>query len=284
MRKQAIFTVKYFNQILSSVPVAVCSSINTICKSSTANRNTLDVDGHVKHQPEPKAQHNRPKHCTRKENLAAHNGRNPLLAAKSRQRSNSRPPQQRRPKPPRGQGQHPRRSRCKAPRRVGARLNLRPLIQVRLVRDQHPTQAAARLAAVRCGRGCVLGCSSSIGRIEKSCGPLANAQTRYNGLSTLRKIGKTICLSENTMGREVRKDFKRESELDSVMLQIVQGMGNEERWKVRGDKETDESLWPKLLELKELADPYCVMEGLQGVLDALESGYHEVSHEPNPPA
>lgn len=81
----------------------------------------------------------------------------------------------------------------------------------------------------------------------------------------------------------MRKDFQGESVLEGAMLQIVQGMGNEEKWDVRGDDETDESLWPKLLELKELADPYCVMEGLQGVLDALESGYHEVSYEPSPP-
>lgn len=126
---------------------------------------------------------------------------------------------------------------------------------------------------------------NAIERIEKSCGPLASADTRFNGLSTLRKIGKTICLSGDgsTIGREVRKDFQGESALERAMLQIVQGMGIEERWDVRGDDETDESLWPKLLELKELADPYCVMEGLQGVLDALESGYDEVSYEPSLP-
>lgn len=58
------------------------------------------------------------------------------------------------------------------------------------------------------------------------------------------------------------------------MLEIVQGMENE-KCDIRADEGTDESLWPKLLELQKLADDYCVMEGLQSVLDALDEGYYK---------
>lgn len=126
----------------------------------------------------------------------------------------------------------------------------------------------------------------AIERIQKTCGPFASAETRYNGLSVLRKIGKTICLSGdgNTIGREVRDDFGWNSALEDAMLAIAQIMDEEERCGIREDEETGESLWPKLLELKELADDYCIMEGLQGVLDALEEGYHEACYEPSMPS
>lgn len=99
----------------------------------------------------------------------------------------------------------------------------------------------------------------------------------------LRKIGKTICLSGdgNTIGREVRKDFQGQSLLEEAMLQIVQGMESEEKGDIRADEGTDESLWPKLLELQKLADDYCVMEGLQSVLDALDKGYYESFYKPS---
>jgi len=42
--------------------------------------------------------------------------------------------------------------------------------------------------------------------ITKQCGPIASPQTRLNGLSVLRKIGKTIALSSNdVIGHEVQK-------------------------------------------------------------------------------
>jgi type II secretory ATPase GspE/PulE/Tfp pilus assembly ATPase PilB-like protein len=42
--------------------------------------------------------------------------------------------------------------------------------------------------------------------------------TKRSALETLRKIGKTICLSGDTVGHEVRKQFQHESALEDAMI------------------------------------------------------------------
>ncbi|KAJ5514586.1 hypothetical protein N7463_004138 [Penicillium fimorum] len=96
--------------------------------------------------------------------------------------------------------------------------------------------------------------------ITKQCGTFTNPQTRFNGLSVLRKIGKTIALSSNdTVGHEVQKRFQYDTALVDGMWEIVESMTE--------DESSPEALWPKLMELEELAEDYCIHTGLQDVLD-----------------
>ncbi|KAL4887675.1 hypothetical protein BJY04DRAFT_212703 [Aspergillus karnatakaensis] len=101
---------------------------------------------------------------------------------------------------------------------------------------------------------------ASINSIVKQCGPLVNPRTRYNGLSVLRKIGETICLSNSVIGSEMRKEFGRNPALVVGMAAIIGAMKPEEREAIRRDESSEEALWPKLLELEKLAEDYCVFE------------------------
>ncbi|KAL4782676.1 hypothetical protein BJX76DRAFT_349216 [Aspergillus varians] len=121
----------------------------------------------------------------------------------------------------------------------------------------------------------------TIESIRKQCGPFASAGTRFNGLSVLRKIGKTICLSGNdVVGHRVQNLFQGESLLDEAMLGIVSAMKPEERIVIREDESSSEALWPKLVELEELSKEYCVFDGLHKVLEALEGDYEEEGDYP----
>ncbi|KOS42096.1 hypothetical protein ACN38_g7007 [Penicillium nordicum] len=115
----------------------------------------------------------------------------------------------------------------------------------------------------------------AIKSITKQCGPFTNPQTRFNGLSVLRKIGKTIALSSNdTLGHEVRKQFQWGASLVEGMLEILDSMTAEEILEIREDEASPESLWPKLQELEELANDYCIHPGLEAVLNRLGPDGH----------
>lgn len=112
---------------------------------------------------------------------------------------------------------------------------------------------------------------STVQSIAKQCGPFANTKTRWNGLSVLRKIGKTIALSSNdTLGHEVQKHFQMDSRFVDAMRDIVSAMTPEERLKIKQDESSPETLWPKLLELDELREDHCIFEDFGEVLDLLE--------------
>ncbi|KAL2784474.1 hypothetical protein BJX66DRAFT_343995 [Aspergillus keveii] len=105
----------------------------------------------------------------------------------------------------------------------------------------------------------------SITSIVKQCGPLANPATRYNGLSVLRKIAKTICLSAtDVVGHEVQKQFQWANPLDEGMVSILEAMTLQERRAVREDE-----LYEKFSELVRLSVPICILPGLDGVLELL---------------
>ncbi|KAJ5109447.1 hypothetical protein N7456_006122 [Penicillium angulare] len=113
--------------------------------------------------------------------------------------------------------------------------------------------------------------TSTVGMIAQRCNAMASPQTRLNGLSVLRKIGKTIILSSNsTLGSEVRKQFQSDPSLENAMHDIVSVMSVEEKEAIKGDDSGSGSLWEKLQELENLADGYCVFEGLKRVLDLIE--------------
>ncbi|GES65670.1 hypothetical protein ATEIFO6365_0012006200 [Aspergillus terreus] len=109
--------------------------------------------------------------------------------------------------------------------------------------------------------------------IAEQCGPMANPKTRYNGLSVLRKIGKTICLSSNDVLRhEVQLWFQWDTTLEDCMLKIVSAMSPKERSDITGDDSSDQALWPKLEELEGLAEKHFVFKGFSKVMELLLEG------------
>ncbi|KAJ5337757.1 hypothetical protein N7452_004485 [Penicillium brevicompactum] len=114
-----------------------------------------------------------------------------------------------------------------------------------------------------------------INAIAKQCGPNVNPQTRLNGLSVLRKIGKTVCLSSgDVIAREVRNSYGVSSALVNGMRNIVQSMGEDEVQSIK-DQTDQEVLYPKLVELHELAGSYGIFNGLGEVIAMLEDEYDE---------
>lgn len=112
--------------------------------------------------------------------------------------------------------------------------------------------------------------SDTIKSIAQQCGPLTSLQTRLNGLSALRKIGKTICLSDNdVVGHEVQKQFQCDHCLEEAMIEILSTMSEDERRTIREEESSEEGLWLKLLELDDLAYDLCLFERLNEVLDLI---------------
>ncbi|RAK98488.1 uncharacterized protein BO80DRAFT_427317 [Aspergillus ibericus CBS 121593] len=110
----------------------------------------------------------------------------------------------------------------------------------------------------------------TIKRIAAQCGPYANSQTRFNGLSVLRKIGKSIALSYDTLAREVRMRFQWDPTMEDSMMKIVSAMEAQERLAIYQDNTSSEALWPKLRELEGLAESHCIFKGISQVLDLLQ--------------
>jgi hypothetical protein len=117
---------------------------------------------------------------------------------------------------------------------------------------------------------------STIELITRQCGPSTNPQTRFNGLSVLRKIGKTIALSStDTLGHEVQKWFQSDASLTKGMLKILHSMETGEIKALRDDESSPEALWPKLKELEELSRDYCIHPGFEKVLNLLDGADDE---------
>ncbi|CAG8140666.1 unnamed protein product [Penicillium salamii] len=107
--------------------------------------------------------------------------------------------------------------------------------------------------------------SSAIQSIARQCGPNTNPQTRYNGLSVLRKIGKTIALSEgDTIAHEVQKHFQSDRALVRGMISIIESMGDDEIDSIANQEDTDD-LYSKLWELVELSEGRHLFKGLPDV-------------------
>lgn len=119
------------------------------------------------------------------------------------------------------------------------------------------------------------GVSSTIESIAAQCNANSSAGTRYNGLSVLKEIGKTICLSNGLTASEVQKTFQWDHALEDGMRSIIEAMTPEERLRIRQDESGEEALWPKLVELDNLARNYCIFDQLGEVLDLLHGGYED---------
>ncbi|KPI36984.1 uncharacterized protein AB675_6024 [Cyphellophora attinorum] len=96
----------------------------------------------------------------------------------------------------------------------------------------------------------------------------ANKGTRENALTTLRKIGKTICLAGDQLGSEVRDGYCC-TELVGAMKAVMEGMSMAEReaFFEAGD------FVEKLEELEQLSEGYGIMTGLSELFDL--AGYGE---------
>ena len=115
---------------------------------------------------------------------------------------------------------------------------------------------------------------ATIDEIVEQCDKYPNAQTRFNALSVLRKIGKTVFFpASDTLGREVQKQFSRMKYV-AAMQHIVSAMSDEERENIVLDE-----MWPKLQELKEMLDDEVGFEDFQDVLDLLEGEMDEDDEE-----
>jgi hypothetical protein len=96
--------------------------------------------------------------------------------------------------------------------------------------------------------------------INKATPEHASFGTKKSALETLRKIGKTIALSSDVVGHEVRIQFQGETCLEKTMLRIARGMTAEERAKV-----LTEEFDAKLEELEQLAEGHCILEKMSYV-------------------
>ncbi|KAE8340565.1 hypothetical protein BDV24DRAFT_175256 [Aspergillus arachidicola] len=111
----------------------------------------------------------------------------------------------------------------------------------------------------------------TIDSIVHRCGPFTSLQTRLNGLSALCRIGKTICLSDSgVVGHEVRKQCQGDHCLEEAMIEILSTMSEGDRRAIWEENSSEEALWPKLLELNDLADDLCLFERFNEVLDLID--------------
>lgn len=120
----------------------------------------------------------------------------------------------------------------------------------------------------------------TIESITEYCGQFANPQTRLNGFSALRKIGKTIALSTNdTLGREVQERFQSGASLVDGMMKIINFMTPVEVRVIIEHKSNPNALWSKLQELEELAQNECIHPGIEEVLNLLDPARDEYEEE-----
>ena len=122
---------------------------------------------------------------------------------------------------------------------------------------------------------------SIIETIAEQCQRPSSSQTRRNGFKVLRKIAKSILLSGDTLGHEVRKQFGDDSSLEDAMLAILKQMDAGEIADIRrggvSGSESDE-LWDKLLELKELANGNC-FDKFNSVIEFMEGRAQDYENE-----
>ena len=108
--------------------------------------------------------------------------------------------------------------------------------------------------------------------IQKQCPATASFRTKENALETLRKIGKSICLSTGVIPREIRKDYGCVGSLTATMVMIARSLEDGEKDKLQP--------WcdDKLVELQDIAEGYGIFEDLGEVIDIF-SGEDEIEDD-----
>ena len=110
----------------------------------------------------------------------------------------------------------------------------------------------------------------SIQYIGDNCPAHASYGTKRSALQTLRKIGKIICLTGETMGRQARQHFHADRTLEKTMKGILESMSVEDRASMISERDGDTTYIEKLKELHELGSGYALFEDLDEVIDLLE--------------
>lgn len=103
-----------------------------------------------------------------------------------------------------------------------------------------------------------------IKHIQYNVGPVSSWETKKSALGTLRKIGKSICLSSGVIPKEVRKHFYCDDSLVNTMVYVAQCMKPSERDMMLEVDCDGTSFENKLIELEALADG-CFVEGFEKV-------------------
>lgn len=71
--------------------------------------------------------------------------------------------------------------------------------------------------------------ANAINDIGTKAKPTSSYGTKLNAIETLRKIGKSVVLTGDTLGSEVRKHFQSDPILQDTILSILESMSPEER-------------------------------------------------------
>ncbi|KAL9115577.1 MAG: hypothetical protein Q9187_007268 [Circinaria calcarea] len=109
--------------------------------------------------------------------------------------------------------------------------------------------------------------TETIGEIRAQCPRYSSFETKRSALETLRKIGGSICCGDgDTLGSEVIKWFQYDSCLEDTMLEIVKGMTEEEKERMRT---SSESFVDELSDLIEHGRSRYLFENLGVVLKTL---------------
>ncbi|KAI1312933.1 hypothetical protein F5Y03DRAFT_339760 [Xylaria venustula] len=114
-------------------------------------------------------------------------------------------------------------------------------------------------------------CSDVVGYFEtigKQTKNESSYGTKLSALETLRKIAKTILLTGDVLGHEVRKEFQHESCLVDIMVRIVRSMTPDEQRRAGASTDAKDSLESKVRWVCDEAESYC-LEGFYGLRDVL---------------
>src|SRR6195952_2163978 len=110
----------------------------------------------------------------------------------------------------------------------------------------------------------VVGCITIIGNNAKEWSTFG---TKRSALETLRKIGKTICMScHDALGHEVVKQFQYSTELEDTMLLVVKAMTPEERIVMCAINDGRGPFIGKMVELEKLCKDHCIGETMPDVI------------------
>ena len=110
-----------------------------------------------------------------------------------------------------------------------------------------------------------------INSIAKQATPDTSYGTKKSALETLRRIGKSICLGDGAIGHEVRKDFQRNPSLRDAMMGILESMDAAEVETLANSTDHKGTFLAKVTQLVAEANSYCIMEGIDDVLQEMLS-------------
>ncbi|KAK7739777.1 hypothetical protein SLS53_005747 [Cytospora paraplurivora] len=112
----------------------------------------------------------------------------------------------------------------------------------------------------------IRGLVNTIDEKTKEDSPL---RTKQSAIETLRKIAKSIILSEDIIGHEMREQLETDSHIADVIVRVLESMTSVERLMTGNKTDAKGSLSDKVEWVRDQAVGYC-LEGLYGLDRALE--------------